>query len=79
MCVAVTSTKALPGHQLLLTFDGGEQRRFDMTHLLREGIFAQLDNTKLFNSVDVSFDTIAWSTPRSSSHLRPIKRRAASA
>lgn len=57
----VTSVKALPNYQLLLTFDTGEQRRFDMTPFLREGVFAQLVDTKLFNSVHVSFDTIEWS------------------
>ena len=61
MCVAVTSVKALPDYKLLLTFDSGEQRRFDMTPFLRHGIFAELVDTKLFNSVHVSFDTIEWS------------------
>jgi hypothetical protein len=55
------SVDPLPSYQLLLTFDNGEQRQFDMNSYLDKGIFADLKDESLFRSVHVSFDTIEWS------------------
>jgi hypothetical protein len=57
----VKSVEPLPNYQLLLTFDNGQQRQFDMNSYLDKGIFADLKDESLFRSVRVSFDTIEWS------------------
>jgi hypothetical protein len=43
-----------------LTFENGERRLFDMTPYLDTGIFKELKDIKLFNTVRVSFDSIEW-------------------
>jgi hypothetical protein len=47
-------------YRLLLTFDNGERRQFDVMPYLAQGIFAALKDPAVFNSVRVSFDTIQW-------------------
>jgi len=61
MSTAVTSVQPLPDYQLLLTFETGEKRRFDVTPYLGRGMFVQLTDVRLFNTVHVSFDTVEWS------------------
>ena len=60
MYLAVKNVKPESDYFLLLTFENGEQRRFDMTPYLSIGIFQELTDLKLFNSVRVSFDSIEW-------------------
>ena len=55
------AVEPLQNYQLLLTFDNGEQRQFDMNSYLDKGIFTGLKDQSLFRSVRVSFDTIEWS------------------
>ncbi len=45
---------------LLLTFDNGDKRKFDMKPYLEKGIFRELNDVAKFNTVHVSFDTIEW-------------------
>ncbi len=45
---------------LLLTFENGEIRQFDMKPYLDLGIFQELKDLKLFQTVRTSFDTIEW-------------------
>jgi hypothetical protein len=47
-------------YTLLLTFDNGDKRRFDMKPYLDKGIFQELRDVNQFNSVHVSFDTVEW-------------------
>jgi len=47
-------------YRLILYFDTGEQRVFDFAPLLELGKFKSLREPSAFNSVHVSFDTIAW-------------------
>jgi len=47
--------------QLGLTFSNGERRRFNMKPYLSTGVFVQLKDPRVFSSVHVSFDTVAWS------------------
>ena len=56
----VTHVQAADGYRLLLCFDNGEHRIFDVTPLLDTGRFAELKNPELFKTVAVSFDTIEW-------------------
>jgi hypothetical protein len=54
------SVEPLHNYRLLLTFDNGEQRQFDMNSYLDKGIFAELKDLTLFRSVHISFDTVEW-------------------
>ncbi len=60
MYLAVTEVKALEDYQLLLTFENGEKRIFDMKPYLDKGIFQELKDKKKFRTVRVSFDSIEW-------------------
>ncbi|NCA84003.1 MAG: DUF2442 domain-containing protein [Clostridia bacterium] len=48
------------GYLLELTFGNGEVRTFDMKPYLNTGLFSELKEVSLFNSVKVSFDCIQW-------------------
>jgi hypothetical protein len=54
--------EVIPGNDytLLLTFDNGDKRKFDMKPYLNLGIFRELKDVSKFNSVRVSFDSIEW-------------------
>ena len=56
----VIEVKPMSGYLLQLTFENGEVRQFDMKPWLNTGIFRQLHDIQLFNTVRVSFDTIQW-------------------
>jgi len=60
MYLSVKEVKTLNEHKLLLTFENGEVRLFDMSPYLQKGIFRELKDLSLFKSVRVSFDTVEW-------------------
>jgi hypothetical protein len=60
MYLAVKDVKALDNYMLLLTFENDEIRKFDMKPYLNFGIYQELKDLKVFNSVKPSFDTIEW-------------------
>jgi len=60
MYFAVKSVEPIKGYKLLLTFENGERRQFDMNPFLSIGIFQELKDLSKFNSVRISFDTIEW-------------------
>ncbi len=60
MYLAVTEVEPLEDYQLLLTFENGEKRIFDMKPYLDKGIFQELKDSKMFRTVRVSFDSIEW-------------------
>ena len=60
MYLAVKSVEPISNYNLILTFDNGEKRKFDMNPLLNLGIFKELRDITKFNSVRISFDTIEW-------------------
>ncbi len=60
MYAGVKAVKPLDDYRLLLTFEDGEQRVFDVQPYLDKGIFAELREPGRFNAVRVSFDTIEW-------------------
>ena len=45
---------------LILTFENGEKRVFDMKPYLNTGIFSELQNLDLFNTAHISFNTVSW-------------------
>jgi hypothetical protein len=60
MYPAIVQVKPLDDYHIVLSFANGEVRRFDMKPFLETGLFVQLKERKLFDSVKVSFDTIEW-------------------
>ena len=56
----VKAVEPLAGFRLLLTFDSGELREFDVSPYLDKGVFRELRDEALFRSVHVSFDTVEW-------------------
>lgn len=60
MYLAVQQVKSGADYTLLLTFENGEKRCFDMKPYLETGVFQELKELSKFNKVRVSFDTIEW-------------------
>ncbi len=60
MYKAVIDVEPLEKYKLKLTFEGNEIRIFDVSPYLDYGVFTELKDKSLFNSVHVSFDTIEW-------------------
>ncbi|MHC1683008.1 MAG: DUF2442 domain-containing protein [Clostridiaceae bacterium] len=60
MYLSVKKVKPLDGYKLLLTFENDEVRLFDMNPYLEKGIFKELKDKSMFNSVKICFDTIEW-------------------
>ena len=60
MYLSIKEVKPVPDYKLYLTFDNGEKRQFDMKPYLNIGIFTELIDISMFNTVHVSFDTIEW-------------------
>ena len=60
MYLAIKQVKPIKNYNLLLTFENGEQRQFDMSPYLNLGIFQELKDEKMFNTVKINFDTIEW-------------------
>jgi hypothetical protein len=60
MYLAVIDVIPQENYQLHLTFSNGEKRQFDMTPYLDIGIFSELKDKSLFQTVKPSFDTIEW-------------------
>jgi hypothetical protein len=62
MLRSVRKVKALGNYELLLTFDNGEQKIYDVKPLFELPLFEKLKDEKHFNKVyiDKIMDTIAW-------------------
>jgi hypothetical protein len=60
MYIGIKGVAVLPDYHLLLTFENSEQRVLDVRPYLDQGIFRELKDPSLFNSVRVQFDTIEW-------------------
>ena len=60
MYLSVKSVKALEGYKLLIKFENGKEKIFDVSPYLKIGRFAELRDLSLFNSVVVKFDSIEW-------------------
>ena len=60
MYLAIKSVQAIPNYNLILTFQNGEKRQFDMNPYLTIGIFQELRDIAKFNTVRISFDSIEW-------------------
>lgn len=60
MYLGIINVKPLESYKLLLTFENNEKRILDMTPYLNTGMYKQLKNISMFNTVKISFDTIEW-------------------
>jgi hypothetical protein len=60
MYLAIKDVIPQDNYLLLLTFENGEKRQFDMKPYLDLGIFKELKDIKLFEIVKTSFDSIEW-------------------
>ncbi|MCL2312145.1 MAG: DUF2442 domain-containing protein [Firmicutes bacterium] len=61
MYIGVKAVVPQNDYTLLLTFENNEQRILDMKPYLEMGpVFRALKDPKMFNTVRVSFRTIAW-------------------
>jgi hypothetical protein len=60
MYYSVIEVNPQPDYRLLLKFDNGEKRIFDLSSYLEFGVFSELKDISIFNSVKVSYDSIEW-------------------
>ncbi len=60
MLPEVVAVQALPDHHLLLTFDNGEHRHFDMSPYLHYPVFQRLQNQGFFALAKVDYGTVTW-------------------
>ncbi|MCX6249358.1 MAG: DUF2442 domain-containing protein [Bacteroidetes bacterium] len=60
MYLSIKEVKPASNYLLYLTFENGEIRQFDMKPYLNNGIFKELQDISMFDTVHVSFDTIEW-------------------
>lgn len=56
----VKSVKPQDDYYLLLTFENGEKRAFDLKPYLNKGIFTRLHNAALFKTVRVVSGSVEW-------------------
>lgn len=60
MYLVVKNVKAIEDYKLILTFEDGSVRVFDVSPLLEKGIFKELNDEVLFKTVKINFDTVEW-------------------
>lgn len=60
MYLAIKEVKPQDNYLLVLTFENGEKRQFDMKPYLDLGVFQDLKDISLFNTVKTNFDSIEW-------------------
>jgi len=60
MYIGITAVAPQDNYILQMMFENGEQRYLDMKPYLHRGVFKELANKDMFNTVHVSFDTVAW-------------------
>lgn len=60
MYFSINDVKTLDEYRLILIFENEEKKIFNMRPFLEKGIFKELQNKNMFNTVKVSLDTIEW-------------------
>jgi hypothetical protein len=58
--IQVTSVEALADYRLILTFNTGERRCFDMRPYLKYPVFRRLENAALFQLARIDYGTVVW-------------------
>jgi hypothetical protein len=57
----VIAVEPLPDYYLLITFEHGEKKYFDMKPYLHATVFQPLKNVSFFNLARVDYGTVVWS------------------
>ncbi|MBA2377988.1 MAG: DUF2442 domain-containing protein [Blastocatellia bacterium] len=60
MYFAVKKVRPTTDYELILTFEDGAVKKFDMKPFLDKGVFRELKDRSLFETVRVSFNTVTW-------------------
>ena len=60
MYLGVIDVKPLKNYQLELVFENKEIRLFDIKPYLDTGVFSELQDSSMFKTVRVCYDTIEW-------------------
>jgi hypothetical protein len=60
MYLTINKVEPLDNYLLILTFENGEKRQFDMKPYLNIGIFRELKDARVFRTVKPCFDSIEW-------------------
>ncbi len=60
MYYSVKNVVPTKDYNLILTFENGEKKIFDMKPYLEIGIFHELKNYRIFNTAKINFDTVEW-------------------
>lgn len=60
MYFSVKKVEPRKDYTLLITFEDGVRKTFDMKPYLDTGVFRKLKDKEIFKGVRVSFNTIAW-------------------
>jgi hypothetical protein len=60
MLPAVTAVQALPDYRLLLTFENGERKHFDMSPYLHYRVFQRLQKPGFFALARPDYGTVTW-------------------
>jgi len=58
--IGVISVNTIDNYKLVLKFNNNKEKVFDMRPYLSYGIFNELKNKNLFDTVKISFDSIEW-------------------
>ena len=58
--ISVKSVQAAPGFGLLLVFENGEHRQFDMRPYLHFPVFRPLENSGFYSLARVDYGTVVW-------------------
>lgn len=56
----VIHVKTIEDHVLLLTFENGESKTYDMTYLFNKGVYKKLKHPIVFNKAKVENGTVKW-------------------
>ncbi len=57
---SVISVEAREDFKLIVTFENGEKKLFDVTPFLDKGVFTELKNISYFKQVKVAFGSVEW-------------------
>lgn len=58
--IEVTDVSPLKDYRLLVTFDTGERKIFDVSPFLERGVFRYLQNESIFNQVTIQYGAVTW-------------------
>ena len=60
MYFSVKKVEPQTDYSLILTFENGERKRFNMKPYLNTGVFRRLRDAEVFGTARVSFNTVTW-------------------